>query len=165
MFCSTVWLELADLHLSLAKLTPSEAEVQLRCKQRITGCLKPTRRSCSWPRPLPPCFLHWLGMFITLGRGQGGSRVSEGLVGCHPALWLVMLSRAWPQMQKPVKWDSVDSTGIVWVVLEARTFGKQADEERKQGASWMFNKKVIPGFLSAGTPSIYTYVLTSSDHH
>lgn len=97
MFCSIFRFELAYFLPSLAELTPSEVQVRLRCKQGITSYLKATRRSWSWLGPLPPCFLYWLGMCITLGRGQGGSQVKEGLVGCHPALWLMILSRAWPQ--------------------------------------------------------------------
>lgn len=41
-------------------------------------CLKLTGRSCSHPWPLPLCFLHWLGMFITLVGGQGLGRVRKG---------------------------------------------------------------------------------------
>lgn len=74
-------------HLHLGVLTPTQVRVSLRCKQRVTCCLKPTKRSCSQPRPLPPCFLHWLGMFITLGRGQGGSQVREGALGHTAGLW------------------------------------------------------------------------------
>lgn len=77
-----------DLLASLAVINLSGVRVSIGCKQGVTCYLKPTKRSCSQPRPLPPCFLHWLGMFITLGRGQGGSQVREGLLEYHTArLW------------------------------------------------------------------------------
>lgn len=76
--CSTAEFKPDDHLASLAVINLSGVQVSIGCKQRVTCYLKRTKRSCSQPRPLPPCFLHWLGMFITLERGQGGSQVREG---------------------------------------------------------------------------------------
>lgn len=100
-------------------------------------------------------------MFITLGRGQGGSQAREGVAGLAPSR-VVTLSRAQPQTRKPSQW-------IPRAWCEHLFFGykkKRALEEQARGGNKKIEFPTKTGYvispLPTDTPSIRTSLLECS---